>query len=637
MKEKRLRIVGLVIGCVVSILVGFTYILGFWHSIEDKALDLRFIVRGTRPASEDVVIVGIDEASIEKYGRFPWPRSHHARLVDELTQAGAKAVVFDIILSEHDETHPTGDSELGMSTALAGNVIHCSFFEPRRVISAVKGLETIVVHHEPIPEFRDASWDVGYANAYPDADGGLRNCALQILHQGATYYPINLLAAARYMGKGPGEIVASIPDRATYTVIDLDTAFDRTMCMVNYYGPEDSFSSYSYHQLVDENIPLVFKQAWVKDKVVLIGSKVVGAFDHYPLAFEKVYPGVEFHATVINNIIDGSFIKRYPPWLILIFVIIGGIFCGIAIPRFSPLLGTTAVAGLTVLYVAGTQWLFTKHLLYIQMVPPLVTLLVSYVAILFYRFINEEKEKRRIKRSFGQYVSRSVLDEILSNPNLAKLGGERRDMSILFSDIRSFTTISEGMTPEEVVDLLNEYLTKMTDVVYKHGGTLDKFIGDAVMAFWGAPIAMPDHAEKAVLCAVDMMDELKQLQEKWKEEGRTVMDIGVGVNSGEAVVGNMGSSERMDYTVIGDNVNLASRMEGLNKAYKSHIIIAESTHAALTDSVDVLALGGVKVKGKDQAINIYQVLGKKDAGAAAWRDTPSDAADAGGTRVFKTK
>ncbi|MBD3272587.1 MAG: CHASE2 domain-containing protein [Elusimicrobia bacterium] len=616
MKEKRFRLISILIGIFISVIITGLFAFGVWDTLEHKALDFRFIMRGEIPVSgendpEKVVIIGIDEPSVEQYGRWPWPRDLHAKLINTLTEAGADVIVFDVILSEEDAMNPAGDWKLMLATEASERVIHCSFFEARKMIIADQGLQTKVINHQPFGTLKDASWDVGFVNAYPDADGGLRHCALSIDHEGKRYFPITVLAAAHYLKTEPEEILKLIPDNAIYKARDFDTTIKRTMMMANYYGPEDSISSYSYHQILNDHIPIIFKQNWVKDKIVIVGSKVIGAFDHYPMAFQKVYPGVEFHATVVNNILGKSFIQKIPPLYILLFIIIGGLFSGITIPRLSPWLGTVAVFILAGAYIFGTQWMFVEKMLYIELVPPLAAMLVSYVTILFYRFVMEEKEKRRIKRTFGQYVSRTVLDEILSNPNLAKLGGERRMMSILFSDIRGFTSMSEGMDHEAVVDILNEYLTRMTDMVYKHGGTLDKFIGDAVMAFWGAPTPQPDHAQRAVLCAIDMIDELHVLQEKWRSEGRHVIDIGVGINTGDAVVGNMGSHERMDYTVIGDNVNLASRLEGLNKQYKSNIIISAATYELVKDMIEVKDLGKSIVKGKEIEISIFQVLGRK--------------------------
>ncbi len=233
--------------------------------------------------------------------------------------------------------------------------------------------------------------------------------------------------------------------------------------------------------------------------------------------------------------------------------------------------------------------------------------MLCYVGIILYRFFSEEKEKKYIRKTFGHYLSPHVMDEILKDPTRLKLGGEKQHLTVLFSDIRGFTTLSEKLAPEEIVCVLNEYLSDMVKDVFNNDGTLDKFIGDAVMAFWGAPIAQNDHQLKAVRCAIDMVRSLRALQKKWQEEGKPIFHIGIGINTGDMVVGNMGSMDRMDYTVIGDNVNLGARLEGLNKEYGTEIIISETTYDSVKDSISANYLGEVKVKGKEKAVKIYGV------------------------------
>jgi adenylate cyclase len=229
-----------------------------------------------------------------------------------------------------------------------------------------------------------------------------------------------------------------------------------------------------------------------------------------------------------------------------------------------------------------------------------------------YRFFTEERRARDIRKMFSSYVSKRIVDELIRDPSKMRLGGTRKQMTVLFSDIRGFTTFSEKYQPEEVVSQLNEYLGAMTDIVFEHDGTLDKFVGDAVMAFWGAPLDQPDHAQRAVRCGLDMIRKLRELQQKWAAEGKHVIDIGVGINSGEMVVGNMGAEgKKMDFTVIGDNVNLAARVEGLTRKYDSHIIITEYTYAKVKDSVEAKELEAVTVKGKERPVVMYNVVGMK--------------------------
>jgi adenylate cyclase len=262
-------------------------------------------------------------------------------------------------------------------------------------------------------------------------------------------------------------------------------------------------------------------------------------------------------------------------------------------------------------YFFLTYFLFVSKFVYAEFVAPAFGFTLSYIGVLFYRFMTEEKEKRRMKKTFGQLVNPGVLEKMLNDPSYQKVGGHREQLTVLFSDIRGFTTMTETLPPEELVTHLNEYLGKMVEVVFRHDGTLDKFIGDAVMAIFGAPVPQNDHAKRAVLCALDMMDELAKLQEKWRTEGKTIFDIGIGINTGEMTVGFMGSQEKKEYTVIGDNVNIGSRLEGLNKEHKTHIIMSDSTYQQVKDVIETRPLGSVPVKGKTKTVEIYEVVGRK--------------------------
>jgi len=241
------------------------------------------------------------------------------------------------------------------------------------------------------------------------------------------------------------------------------------------------------------------------------------------------------------------------------------------------------------------------------------------LGIIIYRYISEEKEKKKIRGAFQHYLTASVINEMLKDPAKLKLGGDKKDLTVLFSDIRGFTTISEKLTPEELVRLLNEYLTAMTNIVFQYDGLLDKYMGDAIMAVFGAPLDQPDHAQRACLTALNMMTELHRLQNKWQEEGCPVLNIGIGVNSGDMVVGNMGSEMRFDYTVMGDMVNLGSRLEGMNKEYGSNIIISEFTYNTVKKTMCCRELDWVRVKGKKLPVKIYELLGEKDD-ESRWKD-----------------
>ncbi|MFH1282623.1 MAG: adenylate/guanylate cyclase domain-containing protein [bacterium] len=613
---KRKFLIPLIISISIAFVISILYYFGLIDGLEHKSYDSRFQIRGGKGVSinenlvkefndkdkqfsDNVVIVAVDEESVDKFGRWPWTRNYHRNLIKALNELGARLIVFDVLFVERDKNLPFFDIELAKITEqYSGKIVYASYIE-YETVQVVEGTELVNKRESqiknPYPELDLATMNKGFSNTDPDNDGVLRKAILQLDVNGTTHYSLNAITAALYKKVAPKELIKSLPEKY------------RKMLLVNYRGNEKTFKSYPFHKIIDPNIPNVFKERWVKDKIVLIGSTTIGTFDHYPTPYSKHFPGVEFHANVIDNLIEGDYMRQID-WIITILIIfIFALLCSMLLPCFSALLGSFIIIGIISLYVLLAYFSFSRFNLSIDVVAPLLSLVFCYVAVLIYRFMTEEKEKRWIKKTFGTFVSPAVIEQMVADPSKLRLGGERKNMSILFSDIRNFTTLSEGLSPENIVEILNEYLTKMTEIVFQTGGTLDKFIGDAVMAFWGAPIAQEDHRKRAVKCAVLMLKELQKLNEKWQKEGKTLLDIGVGINSGDAIVGNMGSIERMDYTVIGDNVNLASRLEGLNKEFKCHIVISEDTYEYVKDMVSAVPLGNVKVKGKEKEVKIYKI------------------------------
>ncbi|MFC1631933.1 CHASE2 domain-containing protein [Candidatus Omnitrophota bacterium] len=354
----------------------------------------------------------------------------------------------------------------------------------------------------------------------------------------------------------------------------------------------------------------------VKDKICIIGLTAPGTHDYSPIPLQPDYPAVGTHANVLNTILENNYLYKAGLPINLTTIFILAIITGISVALLSPMYSFIFNFLIFSIYSLLCIFLFKERGLWIDMVGPLGTVILSYLGIVSYNFTSEEKEKKWIRKAFGHYVSKNVMEEILKDPAKLKLGGERKELSVLFSDIRSFTTYSENHQPEEVVGILNEYLDTMTKVILKHNGTLDKYVGDEIVAVFGAPSASveTDHAQRAVAAAVDMLKELKQLQEKWHSEGKQPLDIGIGINTGPMLVGNIGSTERMDYTVIGDAVNLGSRIEGLTREYKNHLIISEFTYAYVKDMVEAKQLEAVKVKGKQKPVMIYEVLNLKERG-----------------------
>jgi adenylate cyclase len=363
---------------------------------------------------------------------------------------------------------------------------------------------------------------------------------------------------------------------------------------------------YSELQILAGQKPQV-DPALFSDKIVLVGASAPALDDLFttPFAGGKM-PGAQMHAAVVDDILSRRPLRQATWTASAAVTIAAGVSLGIVAVVLGPwatlaiaLVGSAGLsAALTAAFARGT-WL--------SLTEPLIAVALATLTGVTYHYMVEGREKRRVKQMFGRYVSRDVYEQLMSDPALARLGGQRRDMSVLFSDIRGFTTVSEAGEPEQIVGQLNEYFSRMVPIVFANRGTVDKFVGDMIMALFGAPLADDDHADHAVRAAVQMVDELGKMNAQWVAAGRPALDIGVGVNSGEMVAGNIGSETIMSYTVIGDNVNLGSRLESLNKDYKTRIIVSEATRSRLKGQYDIRPLGSVTVKGKTRAVDIYEV------------------------------
>jgi len=567
----------------------FFYLFGWLDVWEYKIYDSRFHWRGPLPKFAEVVIVSVDEKSITALGRFPWSRAIQARLVDKLTSLGAKVIAFDILFTEPETENPEADQEFAESIRRSNRVILGCFYEGATAQGQLVNLRL------PIPVLKKYA-RVGFVNIFPESDGVARKIPLMTISDGKIIPSLALGTVAKYLDKNPADILNE------YQI----PTYNGEM-LINYHGGYQEFPYYSAIDVLSGKIePKNFQ-----GKIVLVGGTATGLFDFKATPYTSIIAGVEIHANTISNIINRTYLRQVSPALTILIALILALLIGYLGPTLSPWLGIVFFTGFTGFYILFSYILFTSRNTILDIFPVLLTIIFSYGGTLFYRFVSEEREKRWIKKTFAQYLSPNVLNSILNDPSKLALGGQRENLTVLFTDIRGFTTISESKQPEEVVAILNEYLSEMVKIIFKYDGTLDKFIGDAIMAFWGAPIPQNDHPRRAIRCALEMTEALKSLNEKWAKENKPQIKIGIGLNSGDMVVGNMGSAERMDYTVIGDNVNLASRLEGLTKEYGTTIIISESTYNAVKDLVEVKELGEVKVKGKTIPVKIYTVTGSK--------------------------
>ena len=615
----------------------------FLRFMELKALDLRMVSRGQLPTTGQVIIATVDEKSLSEIGRWPWSRSMTAKLVDSLKEYGAKAVGFDIVFAEPEQSAcPSADAILAKSVKSAKNVslgyfFHTSMkdveFLTEEYINASgsliggsmysmvreKGHEgdyNLITAYAPVPSIKaiaESGENCGYFNAFPDPDGVIRWSPLVIKFQDNFYYSLPIALLMQYLDYPM--IVLNLAEFGVDGVMlgDLRIPTDEIgRLLINYLGPAKTFPHYSISDIIAGRL----SPELIKGKIVIVGATATGIYDLRVTPFSPVYPGVELHATVVENILQGNFLEQsaWTTFIDICGIIFFGMIIGIAIPRLKALQGILLVMVLLGGFVAGNTLIFAKYNTWLNMVYPVLTMMTIYLVITVYRYFTEEREKKKIRGAFQYYLTASVINELLKDPTKLKLGGDKKDLTVMFSDIRGFTTISEKLTPEELVHLLNEYLTAMTDIVFKYEGLLDKYIGDAIMAVFGAPVDQPDHALRSCRTALEMMATLKGLQRKWAAEGRPFVDIGVGINSGDMVVGNMGSNMRFDYTVMGDNVNLSSRLEGINKEYGTHIVISEYTYGVVKEEMFCRELDAVRVKGKKLPVKIYELIcERKDA------------------------
>jgi adenylate cyclase len=416
--------------------------------------------------------------------------------------------------------------------------------------------------------------------------------------------------------------------------------------LINHVGPGSAFRTVSIADVIDGT----FKSEDLKNKLVLVGVTLTGSSgDQRVTPFKEAEPGIYAHASIASNLLSGSFMER--PGGLTVFELVAmlaiSVGLGLTIPRVKSFaVKGVVIAALLVAWGALAQLLF-GHGLLLATVLPVSNILTTSFALIFLGYLSVDREKLKLRSTFTRYLGEDVMEEALKNPD--KLNrGEKREMTVLFSDIRGFTTLSERMLPEKLASFINEYLSPMTRIVFDEKGTLDKYIGDAVMAFWNAPTEQPDHALRACRAAWAMLQKLEELKVKWRAENYPEFDIGVGINTGTMIVGNMGSDVRVDYTVMGDAVNLGSRLEGTNKEYETKVIVGEGTYPAVKDEVILRRLGAVRVKGKRKPVKIYELRGigkpqgdeaeaiaRFDEGLDAYVEQKWDTADAAFRRVLE--
>ena len=658
----RKILAGLFIGIGVAAVVLVLASLGLLDTAELKLYDWR-VRAAADPSSvnRDIVLVEIDDTTIRDvaplFGHWPWPRVALSFVIDYLHRAPAKVVAVDIALPEADRvdqydlngnkvTGSESDRMLADAVKASGNVIMLADAVGEGLVSGerddraarwpdtgytrVANAESRPVVLAPYQALTDAASALGHNYLTLDPDGPARRMSPFVRNDGKAIPSLGVAAALAAAGV-PGEKVQGEADRLLIgtqavplvptTVRDLysGSVHQQQAMLINFRAPavlpdgSRPYPSYSFRklllseqQLQSGEKPLVDPSTF-RNKIVFIGFTASGLMDVFQTpAAAGVMPGIQLHASMADSILANRFIAPASSRVRLMSV---GAMC-LAVGLAGTLLPVWGAATATTLLLGGWTWFALsafRHGSWLNLVQPLVGGGIALFAGTAYQYFVEGREKRKMKRLFGRYVSRDVFAQLVAHPELAELGGKRRDMTVLFSDIRGFTTVTEKGDPEELVAQLNEYFSRMVEIVFRHEGTVDKFVGDMVMALFGAPLDDPAHADHAVRAAVDMVNELGELNRAWAARGMAQLDIGIGINSGDMIAGNIGSAAIMSYTVIGDNVNLGSRLESLNKEYKTRVIISDATRARLTNPYDLRPLGNVTVKGKSKAVAIFEL------------------------------
>jgi len=472
-----------------------------------------------------------------------------------------------------------------------------------------------------LPEFAANAKNFGFFDLVPDPDGTVRREPAVLSFQRNLYPSLDVAAVLAYTNNSLEQVEVIFNPVGVERIAlgrNIIPTDRQANVQLDYDGPQGTFPTYSFADVVRRNLPA----EKFRGRLVLIGPTVPGISDMAITPFPpKQFPGVEIHANVMDDILYQHYIRRGfgEKMADVAFLILFSLGAGYLFSVFSPLRATVLLISSLVLYFFLTYYLFANYRMWVADFLPLTTLASTYAGIVSYRFFFEEGEKRKVRSAFSQYLHPGLISQILNRPEALRLGGEEKELTALFADIRGFTTLSEGLSPSHLVDLLNEYFTEMTEVIFKNWGTLDKYVGDGIVAFWGAPYPQTDHPIRACRAGLEMLHALERLQRDWKTRGMPRLDIGIGINTGIMLVGNMGSKRRFNFTVMGDSVNLASRLESINRQFGTNLIVSEATLVPVKDQVVFRELDLLRVKGKRQPVKIYELLGLA-SDASLYRD-----------------
>lgn len=619
-----------------------------------------------------VIIVDIDEASLSRFGQWPWPRDRLATLIDQLTQAGAAAIAFDVVFSEPDRTSPSvlADSANGYDDRVRAilrelpdhDASFAASIRASRVVVGQSAYHKKIVGREEatkirtpfatlgpnpksylirfpdllsnIPELEAAALGRGVFSIVPEFDGLVRRVPLVVVADDMLV-PALIVDLLRVATGGDSVLIRSAETGVQSIVVNRVTIpTDQFGRVWVHYTPSLSSRFLSAGDVLTGNVP----SQKIAGKLVLIGTSAVGLLDQKATPIASSMPGVEVHAQLLETILAGTSLTRpqYATFVEIAFIIVVGLTMILLIPVRGALEIFFLGAVVAALAIAGSWTVFVNERLLFDVSYPLISLFTIYVSLVFVNYIREETQRNEIRSAFGHYLSYDLIEQLANDPEKLVLGGETKHMSVLFSDVRGFTEISEAhkSRPQELSLLINSILTPLSVAVIEQKGTIDKYMGDNIMAFWNAPLSNPDHAQSACTAALDMLRRLDRVNNEREAEAAAnnqpnlPLKIGVGINTGECVVGNMGSDLRFDYTVLGDSVNLASRLEGQSKFYGRPIVIGETTARIVENAFALLELDIIQVKGKSEPERIFTILGENELQSDPIYQRTRDATDA---------
>jgi adenylate cyclase len=640
----------------------------FLKQLENWTYDARLNFTRLDTLDERIVIVDIDENSLAEVGRWPWGRDKLATIVENLFGLyQVDVVAFDIVFAETDESSGLRQFEQLARTTLKNNSAYQQEFERIRpsllhdeiFADSLIGKNIVLGYYfrsnlqvaesgvtgllPPALTKMDAQWGTrlpinqaaGYAgnleilqasarsggyfdNPYVDSDGVFRRVPLVQAYEGYLFASLALATTQAHLDTTGIELAieteGSKGDPEYYALESINLMNYRipvdanAAVFVPYRGRQGSFTYLPAHRVLSGKVD----PARLRNKIVLIGASAPGLLDLRSTPVQNIYPGVEIHANIISGILDHR-IKHKPAWTIgyeFVLLIVIAVGMAFLLPLDSPLLAAAGTLGFAGIVLGGTFISWNANLI-LPLASPLLLIVLLFMLHMTYGFFIESRGKRQLANLFGHYIPPELVDEMSKSPEEYSLEGENREMTVLFSDVRGFTTISEGMDPKQLTQLMNALLTPMTRVIHKNRGTIDKYMGDAIMSFWGAPLADSEHARHALYAAMEMMDELRIMQQEFRQRGWPEVNIGIGLNTGNMNVGNMGSEFRVAYTVLGDAVNLGSRLEGLTKNYGVNIIVSETTRAEIPEFL-FRELDLVRVKGKNEPVAIFEPIGRNN-------------------------